>query len=101
MFLEYGIISLAFYEPTPYKKLIVEINNQRDKFESTHKRELFVTEYKKVFLAQRKKLKKILSNIADRTITIYPEPTRDEMMLFLKQSWIYNDAISIVVSRNF
>lgn len=95
IFLDYGIISLASYKPVSYKKLIVKINNERDKFKRTHQRELFILDYKKVFLAQRKKLKKILANISDRTIKIYPEPTRDEMIRFLKQSWRYNDAINL------
>lgn len=93
MFLEYGILSLAFYEPIPYKKLIVEINNERDKFERTQQREVFIPIYKKVYLAQRKKLKRILAKITDRTIKIHPEPKRDEMIQFLKESWKYNNAI--------
>ena len=32
IFLKYGVVSLMFYEPTPYTKLIVAINNERDKY---------------------------------------------------------------------
>ena len=31
IFLEYSVVSLMFYDPTPYTKLIVAINNERDK----------------------------------------------------------------------
>lgn len=94
LFLEYGILSLAFYEPILYKKLIVEINNERDKYKQTQQRESFIPIYKKVYLAQRTKMKRILAKIIDRTINIYPEPTPDEMVKFLTQSWKYNEYIS-------
>lgn len=94
LFLEHGIISLAFYEPILYNKLLVEINNEREKFESTRQRKAFIPIYKKVFLAQRKKMKRILANVINRTIRINPEPTRDEMIKFLIKSWSYNENIS-------
>lgn len=94
LFLEYGILSLAFFEPSSYKKLIVEINIERDKFDSTDQRMAFMSFYKKVYLAQRKKLKRILINVLNRSIVIHPEPSRDEMINSLKQSWKYKDEIS-------
>ena len=67
-FLEYGVVSLMFYDPTPYTKLIVAINNERDKYDGLQERKHFIPLYRKVYLAQRKKLMKILEEIKQRTI---------------------------------
>ena len=63
IFLEYGVVSLMFYEPAPYIKLIVAINNERDKYNILQERVQFIPLYIKVYLAQRRKLKNILEKI--------------------------------------
>ena len=40
IFLEYGVVSLMFYDPTPYTKLIVAINNERDKYDGVQERSI-------------------------------------------------------------
>lgn len=92
--LEYGLLSLMLYEPTMYMNLIDEINIERDKYIGTSDRMQFILLYKKVFLAQKRKLKKLLDNIENRTIRITPEPTKDEFIRFLKDRWEYNYEVS-------
>lgn len=71
-----------FYELIQYKNLIVYLNIECDKCTSTEDRLKFISLYKQVYLAQRKKLKAILAKIKDRTIEIFPEPTSEEMISF-------------------
>lgn len=94
IFLKYGLHSLMFYELIQYKNLIVDINIERDKYTSTEDRLKFITLYKQVYLAQRKKLKAILAKIEDRTIVIFPEPTRAEMIKVWGDTWSYDDSVS-------
>lgn len=94
IYLEYGLLSLRLYEPTPYKNLIVDINIERDKYTATEDRMKFISLYKQVYFAQRKKLKAILGGIEDRTIVIFPEPTKKEMIDFWGDTWLYDDSIS-------
>lgn len=94
IFLKYGVASLMFYDPTPYTKLIVAINNERDKYDGLQERKHFILLYKKVYLAQRKKLMKILEGIKQRTIVIEPEPTPYEMEECIKNIWKYKHDIS-------
>lgn len=61
IFLEHGLLSLMLYEPIQYKKLIVDINIERDKCTATEDRKRFIYLYKQVYFAQRKKLKAIWS----------------------------------------
>lgn len=49
IFLKYGVVSLMFYEPTPYIKLIVAINNERDKYNDLQEREHFIPLYEVSF----------------------------------------------------
>ena len=42
IFLDYGVVSLMFYDPTPYTKLIVAINNERDKYDGVQERKHFI-----------------------------------------------------------
>jgi len=42
---EFGLrlqASLMFYDPTPYTKLIVAINNERDKYDGVQERKHFI-----------------------------------------------------------
>lgn len=94
IFLKYGVVSLMFYEPTPYTKLIVAINNERDKYNGLQERERFIPLYRKVYLAQRRKLKNILDKVKNRTIVIEPEPTPYEMENYPKNTWKYKYDIS-------
>lgn len=94
IFLKYGLPSLMLYEPIKYKNLIFEINIERDKYTTTLDRMRFISLYKQVYLAQRKKLRKILERIENRTIRIFPEPTRDDIIRFLNDSWQYDDMVS-------
>ena len=94
IFLEYGVASLMFYNPTPYTKLIVAINNERDKYDRLQERKHFIPLYRKVYLAQRKKLMKILEEIKQRTIVIEPEPTPYEMEECIGNTWTYKHDIS-------
>lgn len=94
MFLEYGIVSLMFYEPVMYKKLIADVFEEQQQYETTQDRERYVAIFKKVYLAQRKKLTAILENIRNRTMVIEPEPTPDEMVKYPKNSWKYMHDIS-------
>lgn len=94
IFLKYGLHSLMFYELIQYKNLIVDINIERDKYTSTGDRLKFITLYKQVYLAQRKKLKAILARIEDRTIVILPEATREEMIKVWGNTWGYDDSVS-------
>ena len=91
IYLEYGLPSLMLYEPTPYKNLIVDINIERDKYTATEDRMKFISLYKQVYLAQRKKLKAILAGIEARTIAIFPEPMKEEMIGF----WVIPDDMMI------
>jgi|GEM_PF-2028909 len=68
LFLEYGLLSLAFFELKEYIDLVCEINRSRDNVKKTVQRVAFIPLYKKVFLAQGKKLNAILSNIKDKTL---------------------------------
>ena len=36
------VCSLMFYDPTPYTKLIVAINNERDKYDGVQERKHFI-----------------------------------------------------------
>lgn len=94
IYLKYGLPSLMLYEPTPYKNLIGDINIERDKYTATEDRKKFIPLYKKVYFAQRKKLKAILAGIEDRTIVIFPEPTKEEMIAFLGRTQRYDNSIS-------
>ena len=96
IYLEYGLPSLMLYEPTPYKNLIVDINIERDKYTATEDRMKFISLYKQVYLAQRKKLKAILAGIEDRSIVIFPEPMKEEMIGFWGDTRRYDDSISNV-----
>ena len=96
IYLEYGLPSLMLYEPTPYKNLIVDINIERDKYTATEDRMKFISLYKQVYLAQRKKLKAILAGIEARTIAIFPEPMKEEMIGFWGDTRRYDDSISNV-----
>lgn len=94
IYLKHGLLSLMLYEPTEYINLIVDINIERDKYTDTEYRMKFIPLYKQVYFAQRKKLKTILTGIEDRTIVIFPEPTKEEMIEFLCDTWRYNDLTS-------
>ena len=94
IFLEYGLLSLRLYEPIPYKTLIADINIERNKYTATKDRMKFISLYKQVYFAQRKKLRAILAGIEDGTMTISPEPTREEMIGFCGNTWRYDDSIS-------
>lgn len=65
------------------------INNERDKYNDLQEREHFIPLYRKVYLAQRRKLKKILEKVKKRTIVIEPEPTPYEMKKYTKNTWKY------------
>lgn len=94
IFLKYGLHSLMFYELIQYKNLIVYLNIECDKCTSTEDRLKFISLYKQVYLAQRKKLKAILAKIKDRTIEIFPEPTSEEMIRLWGDTWSYDDSVS-------
>jgi hypothetical protein len=54
LFLEYGLLSLAFFEIKEYIDLVCEINRLRDTVKGTNQRTAYIPLYKKVFFAQRK-----------------------------------------------
>ena len=70
LFLKHGIISLMFYEPLEFQQLIIKINMERDKHSDTQSRLMFITLYKKVYLAQRKKLLELFDAVKNRTTKI-------------------------------
>ena len=94
LFLKHGIISLMFYEPLEFQQLIIKINMERDKHSDTQSRLMFIPLYKKVYLAQRKKLLELFDAVKNRTIKIIPEPTREEMQTYTNESWEYLPDIS-------
>lgn len=94
LFLEYGLLSLAFFELKEYTSLVCEINQSREKVDGTVQRLTFVPLYKKVFLAQKEKLNSILSNIKNRTINIFPIPTEREMKRSGLTTLKYDDSLS-------
>ncbi|MDD2644460.1 MAG: hypothetical protein PHC65_07250 [Methanobacteriaceae archaeon] len=96
LFLEYGLLSLAFFELKEYIDLVCEINRSRDNVKKTVQRVAFIPLYKKVFLAQGKKLNAILSNIKDKTIDIFPIPTEQEMKNSPLETLRYDDSISAI-----
>lgn len=99
LFLKYGLLSLAFFEITEYIELICEINRERNTKRETCQREIFIPLYKKVFLAQRKKLYLILENIKHRTIDIEPIPTEEQMKDIPLDTLEYDNRLS--ASDNF
>lgn len=57
IYLEHGMQSLIFfYDLSLYNSLIVDINIERDKYDDTENRMKFISLYKQVYFAQRKKL---------------------------------------------
>lgn len=94
LFLKHGIISLMFYEPLEFQQLIIKINMERDKHSDTQSRIMFIPLYKKVYLAQRKKLLELFDAVKNRTTKIIPEPTREEMQTYTNESWEYLPDIS-------
>lgn len=94
LFLKHGIISLMFYEPLEFQQLIIKINMERDKHSDTQSRLMFIPLYKKVYLAQRKKLLELFDAVKNRTTKIIPEPTREEMQTYTNESWEYLPDIS-------
>lgn len=94
LFLEYGLLSLAFFEIKEYIDLVCEINRSREKIIKTVQRSAYIPLYKKVYKAQGKKLNAILSNIKNRTITIYPIPTEEEMRNSCLETLRYNDSMT-------
>ena len=56
IFLEYGVVSLMFYDPTPYTKLIVAINNERDKYDGLQERKHFIHSYEEGISCSTKKI---------------------------------------------
>lgn len=94
IFLEHGLLSLMLYESIQYKKLIVDINIERDKCTATEDRKRFIYLYKQVYFAQRKKLKAILAGIEDRTAVIFPEPSKKDMIRLWGDIRQYDDSIS-------
>lgn len=96
LFLEYGLVSLAFFELKEYVGLVCEINQLRDNTKETVQRSTFIPLYKKVFSAQRQKLNAILLNIKNRTIDIFPIPTEEEMKQAPLNTLRYNDSISAI-----
>ena len=94
LFLEDGLLSLVFFDIREYIDLICEINKERDTKKETYQREAFIPLYKKVFLAQRKKLNSILTNIKNRTIDIEPIPTEEQMKDIPLETLQYDDRLS-------
>ncbi len=95
IYLEHGMQSLIFfYDLSLYNSLIVDINIERDKYDDTENRMKFISLYKQVYFAQRKKLITILKKIEDRTIVIFPEPNKEEIIEFLCDTWKYDDSTS-------
>lgn len=83
-----------FYEPLEFQQLIIKINMERDKHSDTQSRLMFIPLYKKVYLAQRKKLLELFDAVKNRTTKIIPEPTREEMQTYTNESWEYLPDIS-------
>ena len=94
IYLKYGLLSLAMFEIKEYTDLICEINRMRDAENEMEQRKAFIPLYKKVFLEQRKKLERILENTQNRTITIEPMPTEDEMKSSPLETLKYDDVVS-------
>lgn len=96
LFLKYGLLSLAFFEIKEYIDLVCEINRYRDTIKETVQRATLIPYYKKVFLAQRKKINAILSNIKNKTIVISPIPTEEEMKNSSLETLRYDDSLSAI-----
>lgn len=94
IYLKYGIASLMYYEAQDFQQLIVKINVERDKYSDTQDRLIFILLYRKVYLAQRKKLLELYDAVKNRTTKIIPEPTREEMQIYTNESWKYLTDIS-------
>lgn len=96
LFLEYGLLSLAFFELKEYMNLVCEINQFRDNIKETAQRFNLIPLYKKVFLSKGKKLNAILSNIKNKTLVIFPIPTKEEMKKSSLETLRYDDSMSAV-----
>lgn len=93
IYLKYGLLSLAMFEIREYTEFVCEINRLRDAEDKIQSRKLFIPLYKKVFLEQRRKLKRILENVQNRTVTIEPMPTEEEMKRSPLETLEYNDIL--------
>lgn len=80
LFLEYGIITLGFFEFNEYNSLIRKLHDKREKMKLSSQRETLIPIYKKVFYSQKKKLRAILKNITNNQIVIEPDISKEEMM---------------------
>lgn len=93
--LKYGEISFILFDLEQYSKVLIKINNERERNPNIQFRKTLIKGYKLVFLSKKRKLKRILENLENQTLKFSPMVETIINKEYLEKFYDYKEDMSL------